>query len=210
MSSSLINPASLLSLLIAFVFGILWIGLTALLRARYKKDLVYLLFFTIFFVYIYNVLRYTLFQFQSLIILKYFVPDLILNGQTDGKSINLIPLISLTEGDLKTSLLNILLMMPFGFGLPFLARVRLGRVAFLAGIFSVLIEFLQLTSGLLANITFRIADINDVLFNTLGGLSGYLLFLLFMRLVHIVFQNTGEAKNPILRYVPQIRQSCEE
>jgi glycopeptide antibiotics resistance protein len=205
MSSRLINPASLLSLMIVFVFGVLWIGFTALLRVRHKKDFVYLLFFTIFFVYIYNVLSHTLFQFQSLIILKYFVPDLILNGQADGKCINLIPLISLTEADLKTSLLNILLMMPFGFGLPFLARVRLGRVTFLAGIFSILIEFLQLTSGLLANITFRIADINDVLFNTLGGLSGYLIFLLFIRLVHIVFQNTAEPKNPILRYVLHIR-----
>jgi hypothetical protein len=37
-----------------------------------------------------------------------------LNGQTAGKSMNLIPLITLTPQDLKISLLNILLLIPFG------------------------------------------------------------------------------------------------
>ena len=134
-------------------------------------------FFTIFYAYIVEVLDYTLFQFQSLVLLKYFMPDLILNGQTAGKSINLIPLITLTPQDLKTSLLNILLLIPFGFGLPFVTNLRMKPIVVIGALFSIVIEFLQLITGLMAKITFRIADINDVIFNTLGVAVGYMLFV---------------------------------
>src|SRR5438132_1110680 len=101
--------------------GLIWLGFVIFLRLK-KKSRVYLIFFTIFYVYIIKVLDYTLFQFQSLLLLKYFMPNLILNGQTEN--INLIPLIALTSQDLKTSLLNILLLIPFGFGLPFITNFR--------------------------------------------------------------------------------------
>src|SRR5215207_9073111 len=67
-------------LLTIFLFGLIWIGIVTFLRL--KKSLAYLIFFTIFYVYIFKVLDYTLFQFQSLILLKHFMPGLILNGQT--------------------------------------------------------------------------------------------------------------------------------
>src|SRR4051812_47744794 len=92
------------------VVGLVWIGVATFLRFKKKKSFVYLIFFTIFYVYIVKVLDYTLFQFQSLIFLKHFMPNFILNGQTAEESMNLIPLITLTLVDLKTSLLNILLM----------------------------------------------------------------------------------------------------
>jgi hypothetical protein len=43
------------------------------------------------------------------------VPDLILNGVPVGRTANFTPLATLTLEDLKTSLLNILMMIPFGF-----------------------------------------------------------------------------------------------
>ena len=101
-------------LLTILLFGLIWIGTVTFLRLKKKKSVVYLIFFTIFYSYLFKVLDYTLFQFQSLLLLKYFMPDLILQGQTAGKNINLIPLITLTLEDLKTSLLNILLLIPFG------------------------------------------------------------------------------------------------
>src|SRR5260221_12704902 len=101
------------NLLTVLLFGLIWIGIVMFLRL--KKNLAYLIFFTIFYVYIVKVLDYTLFQFQSLLLLKYFMPDLILNGQTAGKDLNLIPLITLTPQDLKPSLLTILLLIPFCF-----------------------------------------------------------------------------------------------
>ena len=172
-----------------------------------KKTLIYLLFFTIFYVYIVEVLGYTLFQFQSLILKKHFIPDLMLKGQTAGKSINLIPLITLTSADLKTSLLNVLLMMPFGFGLPFLTNFRMNKIVIIGALFSVTIEFLQLVSGLLAGITFRIADINDVIFNTAGVAIGYILFIGFLHICRRIFRNWKISSNPIFRYIaerPQI------
>src|SRR5215216_2816399 len=97
-------------LLTILLFGLIWIGVITFLRLNKKKSLVYLIFFTIFYIYLFKVLDYTLFQFQTLIIMKYFVPNLMLNGLSAGKDLNLIPLITLTSGDLETSLLNILLL----------------------------------------------------------------------------------------------------
>jgi glycopeptide antibiotics resistance protein len=161
----------------------------------------YWIFFTIFSIYILKVLDYTLFQFQSLILLKYFMPNLMLNGQAAGESINLIPLITLNLEDLKTSLLNILLMIPFGFGLPLITNFRMKKIVVIGMLFSIFIELLQLTTGLLAKITFRIADINDVIFNTLGVAIGYILFVGFMRIFHHITHNREISKNPILKYI---------
>lgn len=185
----------------------IWIGIMTFLRLKGQKSFVYLTFFTIFYAYIIEVLDYTLIQFQSLLLLKYFKPGLILQGQAAGKSLNLIPLITLTPGDIQTSLLNILLLIPFGFGLPFITDFRMKRVVVMGGLVSIGIELLQLMSGLVARITFRVADINDVIFNTLGVLIGYMLFVGFVRVYRHLSRNWKIAANPILRYIalrPQI------
>lgn len=190
-------------LLTALLFGLIWIGIVLFLRLKKKKSLAYLLFFTIFYVYIVKVLDYTLFQFQSLILLKYFMPGLMLKGQTVEKSINLIPLITLTPQDLETSLLNILLLMPFGFGLPFITNFRMKKIVVIGALFSIAIELLQLLTGYMAKITFRIADINDVIFNTMGVAIGYILFVGFMRIYRHISRNREIAANPILRYIDE-------
>jgi glycopeptide antibiotics resistance protein len=194
-------------LLIILLFGLIWIGIVTFLRLKKKKSLVYLIFFTIFYVYIVKVLDYTLFQFQSLLLLKHFMPDLILKGQTVGKNMNLIPLITLTLKDLKTSLLNILLLIPFGFGMPFITNFRMKQIVVIGALFSIGIEFLQLITGFMAKITFRIADINDVIFNTVGVAIGYILFVGFVRIFRHISHNWKISANPILRYIaerPQI------
>lgn len=171
------------------LFGSIWFGIVAFLRAKKKKSLVYLLFLTIFYIYLYKVLDYTLFQFQSLLVLKHFLPDLRLNGVTAGESINLIPLITLTIEDLRTSLLNILLMVPFGFGLPFITNFCVKKIVVIGALFSIAIELLQLITGLAAKMTFRIADINDVIFNTGGVAIGYVLFIGFVRIYRRIPRN---------------------
>ena len=162
--------------------GLIWICLVTFLRLKKKKNYLYLILFTLFYIYLVKVLDYTLFQFQSLILLKFFMPNLMLQGQTDGNSLNLIPLMTLTSQDLKTSLLNILLFMPFGFGLPFISKFRIKKIIMIGMLASIGIEFMQLITGLLAQITFRIADINDLIFNTIGVATGYVLFVGFVRL----------------------------
>jgi glycopeptide antibiotics resistance protein len=185
----------------ALLFGLIWIGIVTFLRLKKKESLVYLLFFTIFYVYLFKVLDYTLFQFQSLLLLKHFAPDLILNGQTAGENMNLIPLITLTLEQLTTSLLNILLLIPFGFGLPFITNFRMKKIVVIGALFSIVIEFLQLITGFMAKITFRIADINDVIFNTVGVAVGYLLFVGFVRIYRS--RNWKISANPILRYIAE-------
>jgi len=196
-------------LLTVLLFGLIWIGIVTFLRLKNKKSLTYLIFFTIFYVYIVKVLDYTLFQFQSLVLLKHFMPDLILNGQTVGKDMNLIPFITLTRQDVKTSLLNILLLIPFGFGLPFITNYRMKKIVVIGALFSIVIEFMQLITGFMAKITFRIADINDVIFNTVGVAIGYILFIGFVRIYRHISHNWEISANPILRYIaerPQIEK----
>jgi glycopeptide antibiotics resistance protein len=134
------------------------------------------------------------------------MPDLILSGQTAGKDLNLIPLITLTSQDLKTSLLNILLLIPFGFGLPFITNYRMKKIIFIGALFSIAIELMQLITGYMAKITFRVADINDVIFNTMGVAIGYILFIGFARIYRHTFHNWDTSANPILRYIAERAQ----
>jgi glycopeptide antibiotics resistance protein len=206
-NGSAMRFAMYFDILTVLLFSLIWIGIVTFLLLKKKKSLVYLIFFTIFYVYLFKVLDYTLIQFQSLLLLKYFAPDLILNGQTTGKSLNLIPLITLTPQDLKTSLLNILLLIPFGFGLPFITNFRMKKIVVIGALFGIVIEFLQLITGFMAKITFRIADINDVIFNTVGVVVGYILFVGFVRICRHASHNWDISANSILRYIaerPQI------
>ena len=201
------NVSGVINVLTVVLFGLIWLGIVAFLRLNKKKSLTYLLFFTIFYVYLYKVLDYTLWQFQSLLLLKHFVPHLMLNGLRAGKSLNLIPLVSLRLVDVRTSLLNILLMMPFGFGLAFVTNFRMKKVVVAGLLLSITIEFLQLITGFMANMTFRVADVNDVIFNTLGVSIGYALFVGFVRNYRQIFRNSKISVNPILQYIadrPQI------
>jgi glycopeptide antibiotics resistance protein len=128
------------------------------------------------------------------------MPNLMLQGVATGESINLIPIITLTGEGMKTSFLNVLLFVPFGFGLPFVMNTSLKKIVILGAFFSMGIEFLQFLSGYLAQITFRIADINDVLFNTLGSLIGGLLCLVFATLYRQAALKRG-LKDLFSRYI---------
>lgn len=187
--------------------GLIWLSMSLFLKLRKRKSLIYLLFFTIFYIYLYKVLDFTLLQFQSLLFLKHFLPNLMLNGVEAGRAVNFVPLVTLKLEDVQTSLLNILMMMPFGFGLPFITSFRMKKVVALGLLLSIVIEFLQLITGFMSNTTFRIADINDLIFNTIGVAIGYTLFVGFVRHYRRIFRNRKILANPILRYIaerPQI------
>ena len=191
--------------LTALLVVVTWLGIVTYLRLRRQSSIVYLLFVTLFYAYVIKVIDYTLFQFQSLLILRHFLPGLLLNGQSAGNSVNLVPLITLTPADLKTSLLNIVLLVPFGFGLPFLVKWHVKKVVCIGALFSIAIECLQAITGAVAHMTFRIADINDVLFNTAGAAIGYMLFVGFVRLCRHTSPNWQMPANPILCYLARDR-----
>lgn len=87
---------------------------------------------------------------------------------------NFIPFSS--EGFL-TYFLNIVMLMPFGFLVPFIWREyrNFGKV-FLAGFgFSLLIEIFQIFSR-------RLSDIDDLMMNTLGACVGYFIWIVYSNL----------------------------
>jgi glycopeptide antibiotics resistance protein len=196
-----------INMLAVALIGLVLVVIIAWFRFKRKASIVFLLFLTVFYVYLVKVLDYTLFQFQSLIVLKHFVPELIVRGQEVGQICNLVPLFTLTVGDLKTSLLNILLMVPFGFGLPFITNLRFKMIVAVGVLFSIAIELSQLITGLVGGVTFRIADVNDIIFNTIGVSTGYMLFVGFMRICRHAFRNWEISANPILRYIDERPQA---
>jgi len=180
------------------VAGVAWLALAWHLHRR-GRNMVYLALFTVFFVYGFKVLDYTLFQFQSLLLLQHFDPNLILNGVPDDERLNLVPVVTLRSADIRTSLLNVAMMVPFGLGLPFLTGLRWVSTVAAGALVSVAIELLQLVTGVLGGITFRVADVNDVIFNAAGTGLGYLLFVAIAapgRPLHPLCRRALEGRSP--------------
>ncbi|WP_042146935.1 VanZ family protein [Paucisalibacillus sp. EB02] len=96
----------------------------------------------------------------------------------EGDSLFMISLIA------RNVLGNILLLMPFGFLAPIVwKKLKSLRYTLLAGgAVSVAIEFLQLLESSLGMVG-RITDIDDLIFNVLGTLVGYLIYKLFVFVV---------------------------
>ena len=82
-------------------------------------------------------------------------------------NINLIPF-NIIE---KTFYLNILMLVPFGFLVPFIWKNyrKFYKTLFLGAGFSLMIEISQL-------ITNRTTDVNDLIANTMGALIGYIIW----------------------------------
>lgn len=92
---------------------------------------------------------------------------------------NLIPLIDIVSDPIAyivNTLLNILLFVPLGFLMPAIwneYRYMKKTVLFGLGL-SVMIEILQM-------FTYRLTDIDDLIFNTIGAAAGYYIYILFLK-----------------------------
>jgi glycopeptide antibiotics resistance protein len=88
------------------------------------------------------------------------------------------------RGDtVRQIVLNVLMMVPFGFLLPLVKPQKLWTCALWTFTFSLAIELIQplMLGG-------RASDITDLVTNTTGGILGYLLFMLLKRPLHKVFE----------------------
>lgn len=74
---------------------------------------------------------------------------------------------------------NILLTMPFGFGINFVARTRKWHFIWLPALVGLSIEGLQLVISLLLGYPYRVIDVNDLIANAAGVLLGYAFFRVF-------------------------------
>jgi glycopeptide antibiotics resistance protein len=102
-----------------------------------------------------------------------------LDGTTIAHGLNLMPFRGINVGSYSSTQVagNLLLGVPFGFGLPF-AGVRSIRAVFALGLlFAFGIEGSQLALDVVYGFAFRVVDINDVILNSLGVLVGILALL---------------------------------
>ena len=94
-------------------------------------------------------------------------------------SMNLVPFIDVLNGRgdfIRQVGLNVIMTIPFGFLMPLVKKenARLLKVVFYTFLLSLGIELLQpLINGT------RSADITDLITNVLGGIIGYIIFLIF-------------------------------
>jgi glycopeptide antibiotics resistance protein len=101
------------------------------------------------------------------------------DGTTIANGLNLMPFRGINVGAYSSGQVagNLLLGVPFGFGLPF-AGVRSSGAVFAWGVlFAFGIEGSQLALDVIYGFAFRVVDINDVILNSLGVALGILAFL---------------------------------
>lgn len=83
------------------------------------------------------------------------------------------------ESSLNTLVLNIIVTVPFGFGVNFLTRTKPRKILWIALIVGGGTETIQLIVSLILGYPYRYIDINDVVMNALGVLVGYVVFRAF-------------------------------
>lgn len=163
-------PLAVLILLLAMVF--VW---------RRTKSWIYLLFFACFGAYIVFALDKIFFPLP---ISGSYADNLRYSNAQYIDNLNLIPFYFGRFGTLQSSLdtlvLNILLTIPFGFGINFLLYIRARHFLWIAPALGILLESLQLGISFLLGSVYRVIDVNDVLMNMLGVWIGYGLFRVFI------------------------------
>lgn len=168
------------------IFSIIIYILLLLYFFKKKKKTFFYFFFTLFYIYINIVIKYTQFP-----IFNDPTQRSIIGTMRIGRDINLIPLRDALN---MTSIYNIILTVPFGFLLPFLTNISGTKIIITGAFFSFLLESAQLFAGIVCGYTFRIVDINDIIFNTLGAAVGCFFFLLFVKIVKLLYKDTHQNK----------------
>jgi glycopeptide antibiotics resistance protein len=142
--------------ILALLLPLLW---------RRKHRFAYLLAFSLFWFYLLFVVSEIIFP---------LTPDTGLPG------FNLIPFnLGCSLSDyfcLRNFIANILLTMPFGFGINFLVSLSPKSYLWLAPAVGLGLELSQLAASLAFQSSFHVADINDSILNAIGVLLGYAVF----------------------------------
>ena len=90
-----------------------------------------------------------------------------------------------SRGDfIRQVVLNVIMMIPFGFLLPITnKKINFKKIILYTFLFSLCIELLQpLINGV------RSADVTDLITNTLGGIIGYIFYIIFKPVITKVFK----------------------
>lgn len=170
---------------------------------RRKQNLPYIFFFTLFVVYLMYGIDKVLFPMEisgSFSDAMRRLPIL--------SSVNFVPFyfgqFGLTAGGLKFLLYNILLTMPYGFGINFLTGMNAKKIVRISICLGLGLEMAQLLLSLALRYPYRVVDINDAIFNAFGVLLGYGLFKLFARLYLLVIGQVTNNKDRLLLYLHDV------
>jgi glycopeptide antibiotics resistance protein len=160
-----------------FLVGLLGLSIVLLVLRRAKHKPVYLLVFSLFWLYLMMVAALTLFPL-------YIAYDDEIRRSTGDilARVNLVPFhhnpaIQFPFRLRGEMLANILMTIPFGLLLPLVARLRPWMFLASAVGIGLVIELTQFTLNVIGGDNFRVADINDVIFNFTGAMIGFGIYL---------------------------------
>lgn len=179
-----------------YIYIFLYVVLCLLFKFIGKKTITYIGFFTLFYIYLYFVIDKTQFPI--------YIDDTqreVMGGQNVWREMNLVPF---SHGFNITSVLNIVLTIPLGIAIPFLIKPSFLKVFIIGLITGILLELGQLTSALYAGYTFRLVDIDDVIMNLLGAITGYLIIFKSFKLLYNFLKeklSISPDGNPILLHI---------
>jgi glycopeptide antibiotics resistance protein len=189
--------------------GIVILLLVLVILLRRKHSLAYQVFFSLFWVYIMVALDKTFFPIQ---INGQFVD--VMRQEPLFSQVNLVPMHFSTYGlsvaGYFVIINNILLTIPFGFGLNFLSRLRVKNIFWLSFAVGLGIETVQLLMTLILRYPYRVVDINDVWLNALGVLIGYGLFRAFARLYQAITHRLDGGHSGLLAYLSAVAARSDD
>jgi glycopeptide antibiotics resistance protein len=99
---------------------------------------------------------------------------------------------------------NILLTVPFGFGIHFITLIKSKNVFWLTIAIGCFFELTQLIIAIVFRAGFRSVDINDLLLNTMGAYIGYILFKGFSQVYLLGIQKLNLQPKHIFAYIHEI------
>ena len=148
--------------------------LALILLWKKNKNLSYIFLCVVFGVYLIGVISVVVFPFPIGYSNPGFNPSVNLIPFNFGNCFDIFP-----EICFRTIFENILLTLPFGFGISFIVPIKPKHIAWLGIMVGLLFELTQFAISLVVRSPFRATDINDVIFNAIGVLLGYGIFLVF-------------------------------
>ena len=151
----------LITIIIGVVCYLIWCWF---IHKKYHKEKVYYIYSTIMFIYFMVLIKVTLF------------PIMMIDGMPSNVkgNVNFIPFVN---GIGRTDILNLIMTIPFGIGMPFVSKINsLTRSAISGAVLGGGIELIQyIETFLTGGFTLRTIDINDVIFNCAGSIVGFII-----------------------------------
>ncbi|WP_286926097.1 MULTISPECIES: VanZ family protein [Lysinibacillus] len=129
------------------------------------------------------VIKTLMYLYVVMVLFVTLMPFILPFGGTNNlfmQTANLIPFRDLLlnhDRAVREIILNIIMMMPFGFLYPIIKRKGVLGTIVITFLFSLTIECSQLLSAWWGGIYSRNFDVTDLITNTIGGLIGYYIFI---------------------------------